>query len=179
MSLPLRGVLPLLMFMQSLPVYADIYDAHTVALAGSIGKASINNIDGYQSANNLRIDAIFYPLDWLETNAFYTRYADFKPHTGSNGVAIQVSGFGAGVTGRWQMHPQMQPFVRIEYLRWDAEASALNRVLARDRGGSAGLALGAQFPMSNTYALKAEASGFNDVSGAHIRQFSLGMMFEF
>jgi hypothetical protein len=109
---------------------------------------------------------------------FVTSYPGFKSSAG-NEVTIKVKGYGVGVTGRWPVHPYAQPYVRLDYMRWDAEAEGLGRTLAKDSGGSAGLALGAQFPIAGFFGLKAEVSGYNNVSGADIRQFSVGAMFEF
>jgi len=83
------------------------------------------------------------------------------------------------VTGRWPVHPHIQPYVRLDYLLWNVEATGLGRTLAKDSGGSAGFAVGVQFPIKSIYGIKAEVSGYNNVSGADIRQLSLGATFEF
>lgn len=145
----------------------------------SLGGASISNIDGYNNSPFLRVDGSFYPLPQLGVNVFVAHYPSFDSSGGASKVNIRVNGYGAGVTGRWPVHPHMQPFVRLDYMRWDAKATGIGRTLAKDKGGSAGFAVGMQFPIKRVFGIKAEVAGYNNVSGADIRQFSLGLVFEF
>jgi len=151
----------------------------TFVVSPSVGSASINNISGYDNANFLRVDGGYYPLPELGINLFGVGYSNFNSNGGGNSVAIKLSGYGPGVTGRWPVHPNVQPYVRIDYMLWKTEATGLGRTLANDKGGSAGLAVGAQFPIKRLFGLKAEVSGYNNVSGANIRQVSVGAAFEF
>ena len=94
-------------------------------------------------------------------------------------VAIKLRGAGLSVTGRWPVSVHVQPYVRADYLFWQAEATGLGRTLAKDNGRSPGLALGAQFPIKGMFGVKAEVAGYNNVSGADIRQFSVGLTLDF
>ncbi len=154
------------------------YAERSYVVAPSVGAASISNIDGYDNSAYVRVDGAFHPIPQVGVGVFVASYPGFKSSSG-NEVTVKVNGYGVGVTGRWPVHPHVQPYVRLDYMRWDAEAEAFGRTLAKDSGGSPGLALGAQFPIKGFFGLKAEASGYNDVSGADIRQFSVGAMFEF
>lgn len=154
------------------------YAERSFVVSPSVGDASISNISGYNKSSFLRVDGSFYPLPQFGVNLFAVSYPGFKSSGGTN-VAIKLNGVGAGVTGRWPVHPHVQPYVRLDYMQWNAESTALGRTLAKDKGGSAGLAVGVQFPIRSIFGIKAEASGYNKVSGANIRQFSLGATFEF
>lgn len=145
----------------------------------TLGYASISNIDGYKDAANIRIEGSFYPIPQFAANLFVVSYAGFESSGGGNVVTLDVNGYGAGVTGRWPVHPHVQPYARLDYMLWNVEATGLGRTLAKDQGGSAGFALGMQFPIKSFVGVKAELSGYNNVSGADIRQFSVGATFEF
>lgn len=145
----------------------------------SVGGASISNIDGYNNSPYLRIDGSFHPLPEFGVNVFVAGYGGFDTSGGGNDVTIRLNGYGAGMTGRWPVHPHVQPYVRLDYMLWNAEATGLGRTLAKDKGGSAGLAVGMQFPIRSIFGIKTELSGYNNVSGADIRQFSLGLTLEF
>lgn len=149
------------------------------AVSPSLGIATITNIDGYNDAHFLRIDGSFYPLPQVAVNLFATKYADFENSGAGSDVAIELQGGGVGVIGRWPVHEHFMPYLRAEYLLWSAKATGLDRTLAEDDGSSAGLAIGAHFPIKNIYGIKTEFAGYNDVSGANLRQFSVGLMFEF
>ncbi len=154
------------------------YAERTYAVAPSVGYASISNMDGYDNSAYVRVDGTFHPIPQVGVGVFVASYPGFKSSAG-NEVTIKVNGYGVGVTGRWPVHPHVQPYVRLDYMMWDAEAEGFGRTLAKDSGGSPGLALGAQFPIKGFFGLKAEVSGYSNVSGADIRQFSVGAMFEF
>lgn len=145
----------------------------------SVGSTSISNIDGYKNSPFLRVDGSFYPLAQFGINVFVTSYPGFDNRGNGNDITIKLTGYGAGVTGRWPVHPHVQPYVRVDYMKWDAKATGLGRTLAKDKGGSAGLAVGMQFPIKKIFGIKAEVSGYNNVSGADIRQLSLGLTLEF
>lgn len=145
----------------------------------SVGGASIINIDGYKNASYLRVDGSFYPLAQLGVNVFVANYPGFVSSGSGNEVTVKIAGYGAGVTGRWPVHPHVQPYVRIDYMAWNAEATGLGRTLAKDKGGSAGLAVGMQFPITGMFGVKIEVSGYNNVSDADIRQLAAGATFEF
>ena len=149
------------------------------AVSPTLGYATISNIDGYKDASNIRIEGSFYPVPQFAANLFVVSYAGFESSGAGNPVTLNVNGYGAGVTGRWPVHPHVQPYVRLDYMMWSAEATGLGRTLGKDQGGSAGFALGMQFPIKKIFGAKAEVSGYNDISGANIRQFSLGATFEF
>lgn len=148
-------------------------------ISPSVGGASISNIDGYDISPFVRIDGSFHPVPQFGLNVFVAHYPGFDSSGGGNDVSIKINGYGAGLTGRWPVHPHAQPYVRVDYMRWRAEATGLGRTLAKDQGGSAGLAVGMQFPIKKIFGIKAEASGYNNVSGADIRQFSVGLTLEF
>jgi len=150
----------------------------TFAVTPSVGSATISNLDGYKNSPFVRVDGSFNPIPQFGINLFAASYSGFDS-SGGNDVAIKLNGYGAGLTGRWPVHPHVQPYVRIDYMRWNAEATGLGRTLAKDSGGSAGLAVGAQFPIKGMFGVKAEVSGYNNVSGADIRQFLLGLMLQF
>jgi hypothetical protein len=153
-------------------------DSGALVISPSAGGASISNIDGYEKSRFVRVDGSFYLQPQFGIGVFAARYPAFGTSgTGSN-VSIKVDGYGAGLTGRWFFTQNVQAYVRAEYMQWRAEASGLNRTLAKDEGGSAGLAVGMHFPVNGSFGIKAEAAGYNDVSGADIRQLSLGLTFE-
>lgn len=141
----------------------------------AVGKASISNISGYGDANLLRVDGSYYLLPEFGFNVFVAGYQDFKSSGSGTAVAIKVNGFGPGLIARWPVHPNVQPYARLDYMRWTAEATGLGRTLGKDTGGSMGLALGAQFPISSRLGIRAEVAGYNNVSGANIRQFLVGL----
>lgn len=170
-----RALLLALLLLPAAPSHAEL----SFAVAPSLGIATISNIDGYNDANLLRVDGSFYPLPQVAVNLFVTKYADFESSGYGNDVAIELQGGGVGVIGRWPLHPHVMPYLRAEYLLWSAKATGLDRTLAEDDGGSAGLAIGAHFPIKKIYGIKTEFAGYNNVSGANIRQFSVGVMFEF
>lgn len=156
-----------------------VYAAGSFVISPSLGGASISNIDGYYNSPFLRVDGGFYPIPQFGVSVFVSGYSGFDSSGGGNNVTIKVNGYGAGVTGRWPVHPHMQPYVRLDYMQWNAEANGLGRTLAKENGGSTGLAVGVQFPIKKFFGIKAEVSGYRDVSGANIRQYSLGPTFEF
>lgn len=158
---------------------AHVRAESTFIISPSVGGASISNIGGYDKSPFVRIDGSFHPLPQFGINVFVAHYPGFDASGGGNDVSIKINGYGAGVTGRWPVHPHAQPYVRVDYMRWDAEATGLGRTLAKDKGGSAGLAVGMQFPIRRIFGIKAELSGYNNVSGADIRQLSLGLTLEF
>jgi hypothetical protein len=158
---------------------SHVYAEGSFVVSPSVGSASVSNIGGYRNSPNLRVDGSFYPLPEFGINAFYANYPGFDSSGSGNSVSVKISGFGAGVIGRWPVRPYMQPYVRVDYMRWNAESTGLGRTLAKDKGGSAGLAVGMQFPIRRIFGIKAEVSGYNNVSGADIRQFSLGLTLEF
>jgi hypothetical protein len=168
-------LLPLLLLLTT-QAYAD---RHFV-VSPSVGNASISNIKGYSDANFIRLDGSYYPQPLIGLNVFATQYQDFNSNGNGNAVAIKVTGYGVGVVGKWPLDEHFQPYVRADYMLWNAEASALGRnPLASDKGGSLGLALGAQFPIKSRFGIKVEVSGYNKVSDANLRQFSLGLTVEF
>ncbi|HEY0666195.1 MAG TPA: outer membrane beta-barrel protein [Gallionella sp.] len=174
MDRPISKLLFTLVLLSAAQAHAEM----TYQVAPSVGNASISKPDGYNDSSYIRIDGSFHPVPQFAANLFVASYTGFKSASG-NDVTIKVNGYGAGVTGRWPVHPHVHPYVRLDYMLWRAEAVSLDRTLAEDSGGSAGLALGMQFPIRGIYGVKAEFSGYNDVSGADIRQFSLGATFEF
>ncbi|HLZ33924.1 MAG TPA: outer membrane beta-barrel protein [Nitrospira sp.] len=155
------------------------YAERTYVVSPSVGSASISNINGYRNSPFLRVDGTFYPIPEFGVGLFVADYSGFNSNVGGSEVGIKVTGGGAGVTGRWPVHPHAQPYFRVDYMRWNAEATGFGRTLAKDRGGSAGLALGVQFPIRRMFGVKAEAAGYNNVSGADIRQLSVGLTLEF
>jgi len=167
----------LLMFLLFLPA-AHARDM-SFTVSPSTGMATISNMDGYDDAPFLRIYGGFHPLPQLGLYAFGVDYADFDSNRGSNNVTIKVNGFGVGVMGRWPAHRHVGPYIRADYFRWYAELEALGRTLAKDNGGSPGLAVGIQFPIWRMIGVNAEFAGYNDVSGADLRQASVGVKFEF
>jgi hypothetical protein len=158
---------------------AQLHAELSFAVAPSVGIATITNIDGYTDAAFLRVDGSFYPLPQVAVNVFATKYADFENSGGGSDVAIELQGGGVGVIGRWPVDPHFMPYLRAEYLLWSAKATGLDRTLAEDDGGSAGLAIGAHFPINRRFGVKTEFGGYNNVSGANIRQISLGLVIEF
>lgn len=155
------------------------YAERTYVVSPSVGSASISNINGYKKSSFVRVDGTFYPIPEFGVGLFVADYSGFNSNVGGSEVGIKLNGGGAGVTGRWPVHPHVQPYVRVDYMRWNAEATGFGRTLAKDSGGSAGLAVGVQFPIRRMFGVKAEASGYNNVSGADIRQFSVGLALEF
>jgi len=153
-------------------------DGGSFVISPSVGRASISNIDGYEKSRFVRIDGSLYPQPQFGIGVFAARYPAFDASGSGNNVSIKLDGYGAGMTGRWSFNQNVQAYVRVEYMRWKVEASGLNRTLAKDEGGSAGLAVGMQFPVKGSFGIKAEAAGYNNVSGADIRQLSLGLTFE-
>jgi hypothetical protein len=156
-----------------------VYAESSFLVSPSVGGASISNINGYKTSPFLRVDGSFYPIPQFGVSVFAAGYPGFDSSGGGNAVSIRINGVGAGVTGKWPVHPHAQPYVRLDYMLWNAEATGLGRTLAKDKGGSAGLAVGMQFPIISIFGIKAEVSGYNNVSGADIRQFSVGATFEF
>lgn len=173
-----RFIRKLLLSLLLLPA-TQAYAESSFVISPSLGGASISNIDGYNNSPFLRVDGSFYPLPQFGVNVFAAHYPGFDSSGSASKVNIKVNGYGAGVTGRWPVHPHMQPFVRLDYMWWDAKATGIGRTLAKDKGGSAGFAVGMQFPIKRVFGIKAEVAGYNNVSGADIRQFSLGLAFEF
>jgi hypothetical protein len=155
------------------------YARGTFVISPSVGSASISNISGYKESSVARLDAGYFPLPELGVGLFGIGYSDFKSNGSGNAVAIKLSGYGPSVTGRWPVHPNVQPYVRLDYLFWKAESTGLGRTLANDKGGSAGLAAGVHFPIKRFLGAKVEVSRYNNVSGADIQQFSIGAVFEF
>lgn len=173
-----RYIRRLLLSLLLLPA-THVHAGSSFVISPSVGGASISNIDGYKISPFVRVDGSFHPLPQFGINVFVAHYPGFDSSGGGNDVSIKINGFGAGVTGRWPVHPHAQPYVRLDYMRWDAEATGIGRTLAKDKGGSAGFAAGMQFPIRRIFGIKAEVSGYNNVSGADIRQFSLGLLLEF
>ena len=163
--------LSLLLLLSANHVYAE----NSFVVSPSLGAASISNIDGYYSSPYLRIDGSYHPIPEFGINVFVGGYSGFDSNGNGTDVTIKVTGYGAGVTGKWPVDPHVQPYVRLEYMFWDAEAKGLDRTLAKDNGGSAGLAVGMLFPITHRLGVKAEVSGYNNVSGADIRQVSVGL----
>ncbi|MDO8991108.1 MAG: outer membrane beta-barrel protein [Sideroxyarcus sp.] len=155
------------------------YARGTVFVSPSVGTASISNIDGYKDAALLRVDAAYFLLPELGVGLFGMQYSDFESSGSGNAVSIKLSGFGPSVTGRWPVHPNVQPYVRLDYMRWEVESHGLGRLLASDTGGSAGLTAGVHFPIKRIFGAKVEVSRYNNVSGADIQQVSVGAVFEF
>jgi hypothetical protein len=155
------------------------YARGTFMVSPSVGGASISNINGYEDSTFGRVDAGYFLLPEIGVGLFGAGYSGFKSGGSGNTVEVKISGFGPAVTGRWPVHPHVQPFVRLDYMRWEAESTALGRSLGKDKGGSAGFAAGVHFPIYKFLGAKAEASAYNNVSGADIRQFSVGVVFEF
>jgi hypothetical protein len=156
------------------PARAEI----SFAVAPSVGGATISNFSNYRDSAFARVDGTFFLLPEFGFNVFGTGYSGFETRNG-NEITIKVSGVGAGVIGRWPVHPHVQPYARLEYFSWRAEASGLNTTLGTESGGSPGLAIGLHFPIKKFFGLKAEVAGYNKVSDANIRQISIGGMFEF
>lgn len=173
-----RFIRKLFLAMLLLPA-THVHAESSFIVSPSVGGASISNIDGYDKSPFVRIDGSFHPLPQFGINVFVAHYPGFDASGGGNDVSIKLTGYGAGVTGRWPVHPHMQPYVRLDYMRWHAEATGIGRTLANDKGGSAGLAMGLQFPIRRIFGIKAELSGYNNVSGADIRQLSIGLTLEF
>jgi hypothetical protein len=171
----IRRLLLSLLLLSATHVYAE----SSFVVSPLVGSASISNITSYNNSPYLRVDGSFHPIPQFGINLFVAGYSGFRSSGGGNDVTIKLNGAGAGVTGRWPVHPHVQPYVRLDYMLWNAESTGLGRTLAKDKGGSAGLAVGAQFPIKSIYGVKAEVSGYNNVSGADIRQFSLGLALEF
>jgi len=155
------------------------YARGTFVVSPSVGAASISNISGYKDSNAARVDASYFLLPELGVGLFGINYSDFKSGGSGNAVSIKLSGYGPSMTGRWPVHPNVQPYARLDYMLWKAEANGLGRILANDKGGSAGLAVGVHFPIKRIFGVKAEVSRYNNVSGADIQQFSVGAVFEF
>ncbi len=168
------GVIVSLLLLVATPAFAD----KSFMVSPSVGNASINNISGYKNAYIARVDAAFFPIPEFGVGVFALASSEFRS-SGGQDVFVKVTGPGLGVTGRWPAHPHMQPYARADYLFWTAEANGLGRALGKESGGSAGLALGVQFPIKRFLGIKTEVSGYNKVSGAQIRQFSVGLTFEF
>lgn len=145
----------------------------------SVGSAGISNIDGYENSPFLRVDGGLYPIPQFGVNVFAVSYPGFKTSGAGTDVTIKINGYGVGLSGRWPAHPHMQPYARLEYMQWNAEASAFGQTFAKDNGGSAGLALGMEFPVKRFLGIKTELCGYNDVSGANIRQLLLAATFRF
>jgi hypothetical protein len=171
----IHKLLPALLLIASMHAHAD----SSFLVSPSLGTASISNLDGYTSSPLIRVDGSFHPIPQFAVGVFVANLTGFESTGSGNAVSIQVNGYGAGVTGRWPVHPHVQPYARLDYMMWSAESTGLGRTLAKDQGGSAGLALGVQFPIKKIFGVKAEFSGYNNVSGANIRQFSVGATFEF
>jgi Outer membrane protein beta-barrel domain len=165
----------LLLLLPATQAYAD----KTFFVSPLLGNASISNISGYGNAAFLRIDGSFFPVPQFGVGAFVAGYQDFKPNSGSNGAAIKVNGYGVGITGRWPVSPHMQPYARLDYMFWNAEAKGLGLSVAKQNGGSPGIALGVQVPVWRMLGVRAEVSAYNKVSDANLRQFSIGWVFEF
>lgn len=170
-----RLVLPLLLL---LATHAHA-DRHFV-VSPSVGTSSVSNIQGYKNAVFVRVDGSYYPVPVFGINVFGAGYENFKSSGSGHAISIKMSGYGVGVIGKWPVHERVHPYIRADYMLWKAEVSALGKSpLASDSGGSAGLAIGAQFPIWNRIGVKAEVSGYNKVSDANLRQFSVGLTVEF
>jgi hypothetical protein len=156
-----------------------VYAERSFVISPSVGDASIANVEGYKNSSVVRVDGTFHPIPQFGVNVFVASYPGFDSSGTGNAVSVKISGYGAGVTGRWPVHPHVQPYIRLDYMRWNAEATGLGRTLAKENGTSSGLAVGLRFPIKKFFGIKAEASGYNNVSDADIRQFSVGLTFEF
>ncbi len=132
----------------------------TIAVAPSLGIASSNH-EGAHKGSFVRVDGSYYPTPQFGISLFAAGY-------------FGLNGYGAGLTGRWPVQPHLQPYVRVDYMLWDATGGSRN-----ESGGSAGLAVGAQFPIKGIFGVNAEVSDYNNVNGADLRQFSLGLLFQF
>jgi hypothetical protein len=152
----------------------------SIQISPSAGRASIANVDGYQPANYTRLDAAFFPIPEFGAGVFGISYQNFKP-AGGNGTntTINVNGSGISLTGRWIAGAHVRPYIRAEYMSWRARASALGQTLQDQNGWSPGFTLGVQFPFSRVVGAKVEMTRYNKISDANIRQFSLGLTFEF
>ena len=166
-------------WLMSLLCLPGLASAVSFGVSTAMGSASISNVDGYGSASYFRLDGRIHPIPPLAIHLFITEYEDFRHSGEEHRVAIGIRGQGVGVSGRWPLHRHVVPYARLDYLRWQAKARGLGRTLARDDGNSLGLTAGAHFPIRRHFGLYAELSGFNDVSGADLRQHSIGVMFSF
>jgi hypothetical protein len=170
----LRSAVVSLLLLAATQAHAD----NAFMVSPSLGSASISNISGYNRAAFLRVDGAYRPIPAFGVGGFVVGYQDFKPSSGT-AVAIKLRGAGLSLTGRWPVGEHVQPYVRADYLFWQAEATGIGRTLAKDNGRSPGLALGAQFPIKRMFGVKAEVAGYNNVSGADIRQLSVGLTLDF
>lgn len=170
-----RNLILALLVLPAAPLHAEF----SFSISPSLGEASLSNIDGYDDATYLRIDGTFYPLPQLGVGVFSTFYDDFESSSGGNDIAIALDGIGVGLMGRWPLTPHVQPYLRGDYLKWNAKATGLGRTLARDDGVSLGAAVGVHFPLIKGFGLRAEHARYDDVSGADLRQTSLAWILEF
>ena len=144
-----------------------------------LGAASVSNINGYRNTTYVRVDGNFYLLPQLGLNLFYADYADFETSSGATPVSLSLNGYGIGVTGRWPLHPHIQPFVRIDYFAWDSKVNSRGKTVGADSGSSTGFALGILIPIKSFLGLKGEILRYVDVSDADIDQISFGATFQF
>ena len=156
MSRPVSRLFFPLLLLSATSAHAE----RTFAVAPSVGVAS-SNVEGSNKGVFGRVDATYYPTPQFGIGLFSTGYYGF-------------TGYGAGLTGIWPVHPHVEPYVRVDYMVWNNVG--LNR---SGSGVSAGLALGVQFPIKGIFGVKAEVAGYNNVNGEDVTQFSLGLMFQF
>ncbi|MBU1425003.1 MAG: porin family protein [Gammaproteobacteria bacterium] len=155
------------------------YAGGTFVVSGMAGGASPGDGSGYNNSTLVRLDGGYFLLPEFGFNLSVANYNGFKTSGSGTEIDIKITGGALGVVGKWPVHPHVQPYVRLDYMRWNAEATGLNRTLGKDQGGSAGLAVGVQVPIKKIFGAKAEVSGYNNVSGVNIRQIAIGWVLEF
>lgn len=160
--------------------------AASFMVSNSAGSASVSNIDGYDRAVYLRLDGAFFMTPQLGVNIFIVDYDDFDYNEADafytatgHSTSLVLKGVGFGIIGRLPLNAHFQPYARAEYFDWDLEARALDRTVGKDSGGTVGIAVGAQIPVRKFFGFRGEVLRYEDISGADIEQFGLGLTFEF
>lgn len=170
----IRWVLALLLLSAT-----QAYARGTFVVSGMAGSASPGTGSGFSNSNLVRLDGGYFLLPEFGFNLSVANYNSFTSLGSGTRIDIKITGGALGVVGKWPVHPHVQPYVRLDYMRWNAKATGLNRTLGTDQGGSAGLAVGVQVPIKKIFGAKAEVSGYNNVSGVNIRQIAIGWVLEF
>lgn len=150
-----------------------------LAVTPSVGAAWISNLRAYETVAVGRLDATWSPVPEIGVGLFGAFYGAFRAGAGDAAAKVDLRGLGPSLTAAWRIHPELQPYLRAEYLLWSVHASGYGRTLAKTTGGSLGLAAGLRYAASPRLGVRLEALAYQRLSGADIRQVALGAALAF
>jgi hypothetical protein len=149
------------------------------AVAPSAGVAWIANRHGFGHALAGRLEAAWRPFPELALGAFGTVYSPFPAGSGDSSAHVDLSGWGPTLTATWPLRPDLQPYLRVEWLIWHISASGYGRSLSSADGSGPGLGAGLRFALGPRAGLCLEASGYRRISGGDVRQIGVGASLAF